>query len=153
MQRKLTRVLLIISGVVEAAPGLWALLAPISFYEDFPGFRRGWVSIDGPFNEHLLRDFGGLNLALAAPLFGAALIGTTLAACVTGVAMPLFTGPHFAYHLGHLQQFEPLDRVLILASTGLGGGAGLALLLIPGSILTRPVTPRWRARQGRRAHR
>src|SRR4051794_26730911 len=70
MQRTITRVLLVVFGLVEAVVGIWPLVSPIGFYQDFPGFRTGWVSTDGPFNEHLLRDFGGLNLGLAALLTG-----------------------------------------------------------------------------------
>ena len=40
-------------------------VAPKSFYEDFPGAGRVWVAVDGPYNEHLVRDVGSLNLALA----------------------------------------------------------------------------------------
>ena len=38
--------------------------SPQSFYDDFPGLGRAWVSVDGPYNEHLVRDVGALNLAL-----------------------------------------------------------------------------------------
>lgn len=44
--------------------GIWAQFWPQSFYNDFPGLGRAWVRIDGPFNEHLIRDVGGLNLGL-----------------------------------------------------------------------------------------
>lgn len=43
--------------------GLWQQLAPRSFYDSFPGFGRTWVSPDGPFTEHLVRDIGGRPLA------------------------------------------------------------------------------------------
>lgn len=42
--------------------GAWALLAPRSFY-DFPDAGRSWVSVDGPHNEHLLRDVGDRELS------------------------------------------------------------------------------------------
>ena len=42
-------------GELRAAP----------FYDDFPGLGRSWVAADGPYNEHLVRDVGALNLALA----------------------------------------------------------------------------------------
>jgi hypothetical protein len=48
--------------------GLWITLSPTTFFSEFPGFGRAWVSIDGPYNEHLLRDFGALNLALGVVL-------------------------------------------------------------------------------------
>ena len=52
--------------------GLWALLAPRSFYDGFPGLGRAWISSDGPFNEHLIRDFGALNLAVLVVFVAAA---------------------------------------------------------------------------------
>jgi hypothetical protein len=39
---------------------------------DFPGAGRSWVAPDGPFNEHLARDVGVLNLALAVVTIAAA---------------------------------------------------------------------------------
>jgi len=45
--------------------GFWALLAPRSFYDDFPGGGRSWVSALPPYNEHLVRDVGGLPSNLA----------------------------------------------------------------------------------------
>ncbi len=61
---------------VAATPlvgGLWALLFPRAFYDDFPLPGREWVSTLGPFNEHLVRDCGALNLALAVLLVSAAI--------------------------------------------------------------------------------
>ena len=51
--------------------GLWARRRAESFYDDFPGFGRQWVSVDGPYNEHLVRDFGSSHLALAVVLLAA----------------------------------------------------------------------------------
>lgn len=127
-------------GVVEAVTGIWPLVTPAGFYQDFPGFRTGWVSMDGPFNEHLLRDFGGLNLALAALLIGAAVIGTTAVARLAAVATVLFGLPHFLYHLGHVSHFEQLDQVLIVVTTGLGVVVPIVLLLIPGRRVSPPAT-------------
>ncbi len=61
-----TTVLLAVIAIGYAGVGAWAALAPRSFYDDFPGGGRHWVAVDGPFNEHLVRDVGTLNLALAA---------------------------------------------------------------------------------------
>jgi hypothetical protein len=141
MQRPITRVLLVFFGLVEAVVGIWPLVSPIGFYQDFPGFRTGWVAMDGPFNEHLLRDFGGLNLALAATLIGAAVIGTTAVARLAAVAALLFGLPHFLYHLGHVSHFEQIDQVLILVTTGLGVVVPILLLLIPGRRVSTPATP------------
>ncbi|MFE0021678.1 hypothetical protein [Amycolatopsis sp. NPDC059021] len=141
MQRTFIRVLLVIFGAIEAGVGLWPLVSPMGFYQDFPGLRRGWVAMDGAFNEHLIRDFGGLNLALAAVLVGAAVIGTAAAARLAGVAALLFGAPHFAYHLGHLAHFERLDQVLIVVTTALGALVPLVLILLPGRRIKPPETP------------
>ncbi|WP_196425497.1 hypothetical protein [Amycolatopsis camponoti] len=141
MQRTITRVLLVLFGLIEVPIGLWPLITPIGFYQDFPGVRTGWVSMDGPFNEHLLRDFGGLNLALAATLIGAAVIGTTAVARLAAIAALLFGVPHFFYHLGHVSHFETIDQVLIIGLTGLSALVPLVLLAIPGRRVSTPVTP------------
>jgi hypothetical protein len=141
MQRTITRVLLVVFGLVEAVVGIWPLVSPTGFYQDFPGFRTGWVSTDGPFNEHLLRDFGGLNLGLAALLTGTAVIGTTAVARLTAVSALLFGVPHFLYHLGHLGHFERIDQVLIIGTTGLGVLLPLVILLVPGRRVSPPATP------------
>lgn len=141
MQRTITRVLLVLFGLVEVPVGLWSLIAPMGFYQDFPGVRTGWVSMDGPFNEHLLRDFGGLNLALAATLIGAAVIGTTAVARLASAAALLFGAPHFAYHLGHVSHFATIDQVLIIGVTGLGVLLPLVTLVLPGRRVSTPATP------------
>lgn len=141
MQRTITRVLLVLFGLIEVPIGLWPLITPTGFYQDFLGVRTGWVSMDGPFNEHLLRDFGGLNLALAATLIGAAVIGTTAVARLAAIAALLFGVPHFVYHLGHVSHFETIDQVLIIGLTGLSALVPLVLLAIPGRRVSTPVTP------------
>ncbi|WP_460442407.1 hypothetical protein [Amycolatopsis stemonae] len=141
MQRTITRVLFIVFGLVEVPIGLWPLITPTGFYQDFPGVRTGWVSMDGAFNEHLLRDFGGLNLALAATLIGAAVIGTTAAARLASVAALLYGLPHFVYHVGHVGHFELIDQVLIIGLTGLTVLVPLVLLAVPGRRVSTPATP------------
>src|SRR5205085_11878832 len=63
--RAVVRIALGILAVVGLQVVLWAAFAPRSFYDDFPGSGRVWVAVDGPYNEHLIRDVGELNLALA----------------------------------------------------------------------------------------
>ena len=51
--------------------GLWALASPRSFYDTFPFPGWRWVSTLGPFDEHLIRDYGAMNLAQGYPDFPA----------------------------------------------------------------------------------
>src|SRR5215211_4553523 len=96
---------------------MWAHLAPRRLYDDLPGWGRQWVSIDGPLNEHLVRDVGGLNLAIAV-LAGAALITkSSLMARVTGLAALVYGTPHAIYHSSHLGAFEStFDKIVSVAA-------------------------------------
>src|SRR3954471_13364403 len=58
------RVVLALLAFTSAGIGVWAAFAPRAFYDKFPGLGQVWVAVDGPYNEHLVRDFGALNLAL-----------------------------------------------------------------------------------------
>ncbi|WP_109639388.1 hypothetical protein [Lentzea atacamensis] len=49
---------------VPAYQGVWAAAFPLSFYNDFPGPGLHWVAALSPYNEHLARKVGALNLAL-----------------------------------------------------------------------------------------
>jgi hypothetical protein len=44
------RFLLFALGIPQALIGLWALLAPSSFYDDFPAGTDGWVNVLGPYD-------------------------------------------------------------------------------------------------------
>ena len=52
------RVGLVLLGLSQGAAALFALLAPRSFYDDFPVGGAHWVSAFAPYNEHLIRDYG-----------------------------------------------------------------------------------------------
>jgi len=78
-----------VAGVVNAAGGAWAFVAPRSFYENVASFE--------PYNLHLLHDLGAFQLGLGAALLAAlawrdallvALAGGTVGAAV-----------HFVSHL------------------------------------------------------
>jgi hypothetical protein len=105
------RVVLAVYGAGLAVTGLWAAAFPRSFYDDFPGFGRVWVAVDGPYNEHLVRDVGSLNLALAALLFVAVVRTTPLLVGVAAGVNLVNAVPHTVYHLRHLDVFETTDQV------------------------------------------
>ena len=86
--------------------GLWAQGFPRSFYDDFPGSGRVWVAVDGPYNEHLVRDVGALNLAVAVVAIVAFVTLSRAAVLAAGGAWLAYGIPHLVYHLRHL---DPLD--------------------------------------------
>jgi hypothetical protein len=112
LQRLALWVLAVSSGVV----GAWALAAPQSFYDDFPGLGRVWVAVDGPFNEHLVRDVGALNLALAFVAALALVTGSALVARAAGGAALIYGVPHLAYHALNLDGFGGGDAAALLTS-------------------------------------
>jgi nucleoside-diphosphate-sugar epimerase len=123
------RVGLAVAVAAYAPLGAWALLAPRSFYDTFPGGGHHWVSIDGPFNEHLVRDFGALNLAVAFVLLAAALRPSRTLVRVAAGAELIWALPHFLYHAAHLGTFDTgVDAVVNIVS--LGGGAVVAVLIL-----------------------
>ena len=105
------RVALAIFAVVSVELGLWATFAPRSFFDDFPGLGRHWVRVYGPYNEHLMRDFGALNLALAVVTIAALItLGRPLVIAVA-IAWLAWGVPHLVYHLRHLDMFSTGDKV------------------------------------------
>jgi hypothetical protein len=125
------RVLLLATALIGAVVGVWAAFLPVSFYDSFPGLGRIWIAIDGPFNEHLVRDVGALYLGLAAASVAAAFSRTPDAGRVVGVAWAVFGLPHLAYHLGQLGALGPVDAIGNVVA--LGGSLLLGvLLMLPG---------------------
>lgn len=105
--------------------GVWASLAPLSFYEYGPVPGLPWVRLFPPYNEHLVRDFGGMNMAMAV-VFAVAAVKLTpvLVRTATGAYL-LFSVPHTVFHTIHLEHFTPVDAAV--QTTGL---IVLTLLLV-----------------------
>jgi nucleoside-diphosphate-sugar epimerase len=128
--RPVTRVLLWILGLSGLAVGVQALFAPRYFYDEFP-LGRGWVAMDGPFNQHLIRDVGAFELALAVITFAALVIRSPLAAKLAALAWLVFSIPHGVYHAAHLQHVGAGDAIGILVGTAGPAVLALAVLVLP----------------------
>jgi hypothetical protein len=124
----MTRVVLAVYGASLAVTGLWAGAFPRSFYDDFPGFGRVWVAVDGPYNEHLVRDVGSLNLALAVLLLAAAVRTTPLLVGVAAGVNLVNAVPHTVYHLRHFDVFDTTDQVINAVVLGASVLAPIGLL-------------------------
>jgi hypothetical protein len=96
--------------LVALVTGLWALLAPRSFYDSFPSSSMHWVATDGPYNRHLISDVGSMYLALAALTVAA--LARPAAARLAGVVWLVFSVPHWLYHSAHLDLYGTRDQVL-----------------------------------------
>ena len=101
-QPLLTRAALAYIALTGVVVGVWALGFPRAFYDGFPGFGHMWVSSDGPYNLHLIRD-AGAAYAMTAALAGLGLLRPALApSFAVGFGTLAFNLPHCAYHLTHL---------------------------------------------------
>ena len=109
MRDRVVRVVLAVWAVASVQLGIWATFAPRSFFDDYPGFGRHWVRVDGPYNEHLVRDFGALNLALAVVTIAALVTLSRPMVIAVAVAWLAWSVPHLVYHLRHLDVFSSTD--------------------------------------------
>ena len=120
MRERVVRIVLVLLGVGSIPLGVWATFAPRSFYDDFPGFGRHWVQVDGPYNQHLVRDFGALNLALAVVTIAAAITLSRPLVIAVAIAWLAWGIPHLVYHLRHLDTLsstgDKVANVLLLGS-------------------------------------
>ena len=126
-------------AVLGLGVGGWQALAPASFYEDFPGLGRHWVSVDGPYNEHLLRDVGLGNLAVGTVALVALLTGGVWLARAVGLAVVVTNLPHQLYHQAHVSVLPTVtDQVLQSISLAAVSLTAVALLVLTSRL---PVTP------------
>ena len=128
MNTILRRILLGILAILAAFVGLWAGALPHSFYSSFPGMGLHWVSTDGPFNEHLVRDVGALYLGFAAAAVAAIVSRSSSPGRVVGIGWTLFGILHIGYHLAH-PEGSAGSQAATIASLGASLILGLALLL------------------------
>ena len=143
--------LLLFLAFGTALVGFWALLSPSGFYESFPGMGHAWVSVDGPFNEHLIRDVGALNLALTVVALCAAATMLVPLVRATAVAYLVYGVPHLLYHVTHLSHFGTSDQVGMVVSLGSGVVAAIAVLVLSLRVGRAPAASSNRPGAGRRA--
>ena len=120
MRDWVVRVVLVVWAAASVQLGIWATFAPRSFYDDYPGFGREWVRVNGPYNEHFVRDFGALNLALAVVTIAALVTLSRPMVIAVAVAWLAWSVPHLVYHLRHLDVFsstgDKVANVFLLGS-------------------------------------
>lgn len=129
------RIAMIALGVPNVAAGLWAVFAPGSWYESFPGVDPRLVAAEPPLNTHLATDAGAGLLASGTVLLVAAWLGDRRSAALGIVAFAVFAVPHAAYHVLNpapgLDTAEDLGNALVLVFA-----AGVALVLLTATLRT-----------------
>lgn len=109
--------LLVALGAPQALIGLWALIAPRSFYDDF-GPGGGWVSTLGAYDEHLVRDVGALFVGLGVLMIVAAVRGRRSLTLTAVAVWLIFAVPHAVYHALNLGPYTTTDAIANAVSLG-----------------------------------
>ncbi len=136
--RTVTRVALGYLMLVSLSIGAWALVAPRSFFDDYPGLGRAWVSVDGPYNEHLVRDVGGLNLALAVLLLAAAVTLSSAMVVTASIASLVWGVPHLVYHIAHAGDLDAGDAAASIIGLAVFVALPVVLLAVASDLERRP---------------
>lgn len=113
--------------------GIWAMVWPHSFFTTFPGLGQAWVSPLGPFNEHLVRDVGGLYVALLVLSGWAAAKGEASALRALGWAWLAFGVPHLAFHVTHRHGFTTGEWAASLTPLTFAALGAVMLVLLRGA--------------------
>ncbi len=110
--------------------GIWAMVWPHSFFTSFPGFGQAWVAPLGPYNEHLVRDVGGLYVALMVLSAWAAVKGDRGTLRVLGLAWLAFGLPHLVFHDAHRHGFSTVEWAASMTPLAFSV-LGAAILVFP----------------------
>jgi hypothetical protein len=115
-RRLVARLALLLLAAAALYQGVWAQFAPRSFYDDFPG-GLGWVAVAGPYNEHLVRDVGGLVSGLGVLAIVTAVWLTTPLLVANAVSWLVYSLPHFAFHVAHPLEEAPMQALNVMVLT------------------------------------
>jgi len=125
---RLVRLCLLLLALTPLFVGAGALFLPHTFYGDFPPGSHHWVDRLGPYNEHLLTDFGGALLGQAALLLLAAWWLERRLVVAALVASTIQSTAHFGYHLTTTSAYSTSDNVASIFGLVLSVVLSLALL-------------------------
>ena len=89
---------LVLLAVPQLVVGVWGVLAPRRWYEDFPGVGPDLVAALPPFNEHLAADAAGGFLATGIGLTAAVIWPRRDLVLLALAVFVAFAVPHAVYH-------------------------------------------------------
>ncbi|MQA79484.1 MAG: hypothetical protein GEV10_13570 [Streptosporangiales bacterium] len=121
---------LVFLTVTQLATGGWQLIFPRSFFTSGPLPTNPWVAMLPPYNEHLMRDVGALNLALAVVFVAATVAMERRLVLVALTANLTFTVAHFTFHATHLHGFDLGNAIGQTIALGFGVVLPVVLLVL-----------------------
>ena len=112
----------------QAITGIWALAAPRSFYDDFPGAGLDWVVAIPKYSEHLVRD-----VARQPGLRGLVPVGGFESREERGQGrarrLARVRHPHLIFHIFNLDALSSTSRVVQLIALGITVLVPIVLLM------------------------
>ena len=133
------RIALIFLAITGAFVGIWILVAPRGFYDNFPGDSVHWVSGLPPYNEHLERDFGAASLALAVLAALAAYWMERRVIQAAALTLAVAGTPHLIYHATTTDHFSTGDNIGSLFALALNVVLPLGVLYLASDAAQRDV--------------
>lgn len=100
------RLAMVALAIPSLLAGVWAVISPQGWFDDFPGFDPRLVAAEPPFNEHLVTDAGAGLLASALVLLLGALLSDSRSVRLALIANAAFVIPHSGWHT-----FNPADSL------------------------------------------
>lgn len=118
------RIALLALGVPQLAIGVWAVLAPRGWYDEFPGLGRQWLGDYGPYNSHFATDVGATFMAIGVLLVISAWFLDHRTVVIALVVYLVYSLPHLVFHVTNDEVLSDGDRVFngaLLTATVVGG--------------------------------
>jgi hypothetical protein len=122
---------LLVIAFAQLGATMQALLAPRSFYDDFP-LGRGWVQAYPAYNDHLIYDYGAYTLGALVALVIAAIWLDRRVVQLATVSWLVSATIHLVNHVVTVDRYGTGDAVANL--TGL-----FLFVAIPGGLLIRSI--------------
>ena len=122
---------LLVIAFAQLGATMQALLAPRSFYDDFP-LGRGWVQAYPAYNDHLIYDYGAYTLGAVVALVIASIWLDRRVVQVVTVSWLVSATIHLVNHVVTVDRYGTGDAVANL--TGL-----FVFVAIPGVLLVRSI--------------
>lgn len=111
-------------AATQIAVGFWALLFPQSFF-DIP-----WVGMRMHYNEHLMRDYGAMSLAMSVVLVAAVVFARRQLICIALTTYLVFAVSHFVIHFRMLHHLTPTEGTALMIGLGFAVAIPAALLAL-----------------------
>ena len=122
---------LFVIAFAQLGATLQALLAPKSFYYDFP-LGRGWVEAYPAYNEHFIYDYGAYTLGALVALVLAGIWLDRRVVQLAIISWLIGASIHFVYHAVTIDRFGTGDAIANMAGL-------LVFIVLPGGLLVRSI--------------